>query len=83
MSIFRKSKPPEPKRTSSGSFAAVAARKKMVSIDESTMPLIDEANSALDRMLASIPPTQEQAAEAEAEKAKSEPPQTEKSDVDE
>lgn len=67
MSIFRpKSKPPSaPPRKESGSFAAVAARKKMHSIDENTMPLIDEASQALDRMLATIPPTPEQAAEAE------------------
>lgn len=68
MSLFKpKSKPPSaPPRKESGSFAAVAARKKMHSIDENTMPLIDEASQALDRVLATIPPTPEQAAEAEA-----------------
>jgi hypothetical protein len=53
-----KSKPPSgPRTTSTDTFRAVEKmRKKLDSIDENTMPVIEEAVAAADRALASLPP---------------------------
>lgn len=73
----KSSKPPA--RPSGTMHAVRIARAKMDSIDENTMPLIDEATDALDRVLATIPPTPEQLAEAaEAAQAEPEKPDDEK-----
>lgn len=51
------SKPPPPKRTSSGNHpAVVGARAKMDSITENTVPRMEEAIAALDRVLAASNP---------------------------
>lgn len=71
----KSSKPPA--RPSGTMHAVRIARAKMDSIDENTLPLIDEATDALDRVLATIPPTPEQIAEAAEAQAEPEKPDDE------
>ena len=53
----KSSKPPMHRTVSTSTFKAVEGmRKKLDSIDENTMPLIDEALAAADRALATLPP---------------------------